>query len=153
MINNHLKIELNPREDKNKQIFYLGRLRYPGIIDCTKGVTFLIFLSEDGDEELQIAPIDKNNVTFSKYNRKADRISILLESKKDQYGKIFYFCKLKFNGHIDCNKDENGAAFIVFNAKSGAEELQIVAPINSIKKSYQEPMVSKLRKIKTYETF
>ncbi|HVI40123.1 MAG TPA: hypothetical protein VM577_05645 [Anaerovoracaceae bacterium] len=128
MNNNHLKIELNPREDKNKQIFYLGKLRFPGFIDCSNGATFLIFISEDGEEELQIAPLDKDNGSFSQHTATSDRVKISLESKKDQYGKTFYFCKVRLGGLIQCNKPE-GAAFIVFTAKPGSEELQIVAPI------------------------
>lgn len=126
MNNYHLRVDLNPREDRNSNIFYLGKLQYPGFIDCSAGVTFLIFLSQDGEEELQVAPTDQDNNIYSTYIKKPDRINILLEPRLDQYEKVFYICKLQFKGLIDCRQE---VSFIVFNAKPGAEELQIVAPI------------------------
>jgi hypothetical protein len=125
-LNNHLRVDLNPREDKHQQIFYLGKLQYPGFIDCSAGVTFLIFLSQDGEEELQVAPTDQDNNVYNTYIKKHDRINVLLEPRVDQYEKVFYVCKLQFRGLIDCRQE---ISFIVFNAKPGAEELQIVAPI------------------------
>jgi hypothetical protein len=118
----HLIVDLDPREDKDQNIFYLGKLKFPGNINCKSGVTFLIFLGEDGDEQIQIATIDKNK-TLSQYTKKADRINIALESRIDQYKKTFYICRLKFDGSIDC---ANGIDFLIFTAKEGQEELQIV---------------------------
>jgi hypothetical protein len=140
-LNNHLRVDLNPREDKNQQIFYLGKLQYPGFIDCSEGVTFLIFLSQDGEEELQIAPSSQDNNVYNTYVKKPDRINVLLESRLDQYNKVFYICKLQFKGLIDCR---HPVSFIVFNAKLGAEELQIVGPI--IKNPLQPPKPSRRSK-------
>lgn len=137
----HLRVDLNPREDRNNNIFYLGKLQYPGFIDCSAGVTFLIFLAEDGLEELQIAPTDQNNNVYNTYVKKQDRIKVLLESRVDQYNKMFYICKLQFKGFIDCRQP---VSFIVFNAKPGAEELQIVAPI--VKNSSQPAIMSRPQK-------
>lgn len=147
MSNNHLIVDISPREDKYKQIFYLGKLRFPGVIDCNDGVTFLIFVSESGDEQIQIAPIDKNPNDYSSYIRKSDRICIALESRIDQYKKTFYICKLQLDGMIDCRKE---ASFVVFTGKQGSEELQIAAPFikNSISAPIKMPHVIVKRKAK-----
>jgi len=126
MVTNNLKVDLDPREDKEKQIYYLGRLQFPGEIDFSKGVTFLIFLSEDGMEELQIAINDKNHATYSRYTKRQDRLKVSIEGRDDQFGKTFYVAKLQFNGVVDCR---NEIVFLVFNSKAGSEELQIVGDI------------------------
>lgn len=55
MSNNNLTIDLNPREDKDGQIFYVGKLKAPVAINCQKGAVFLVFISDQGGEQLQIA--------------------------------------------------------------------------------------------------
>lgn len=125
-MNPNLKIDLEPREDKNHQIFYLGKLKIPILLDCSKGMAFLIFVSQEGEEELQIAELDDEVVVVSQHSRRADRLKISLKSRTDQFEKKFYICKLQFNGFID---GRNGIDFVIFTAKSGTEELQIVAPI------------------------
>jgi hypothetical protein len=54
----NLTIDLKPRLDKNKQTFYVGKLECPALIDCSEGVVFLVYISEEGCEQLQIANID-----------------------------------------------------------------------------------------------
>ena len=122
-----MKIELDPREDKNGCLFHLGKLSFPGEINCSNGVTFLIFLSEEGDEELQIATINNENTTFSKYSKRDDRVKVSLEGRIDKYGKKFYVGKLMFKGIVDCN---DGILFIIFTSKEGCEELQVVGNIH-----------------------
>lgn len=134
MTNNHLRIDLSPREDKNKQLFYVGKLQYPGFIDLREGITFLVFLGESGCEEIQIATSNKNNTPFSNFIRKSDKVKITLETRTDKYKQNFYVCKLKLDGLIDCR---GGVDFIVFTANLGMERLQIVAPI--VKNSSAKP--------------
>lgn len=124
-MNPNLKIDLEPREDKNHQIFYLGKLKIPLLLDCSKGMAFLIFVSQEGEEELQIAELDDEAIIVSPHTRKDDRLKVSLKSRTDQFEKKFYICKLQFNGFID---GRNGIDFVIFTAKPGAEELQIVAP-------------------------
>jgi hypothetical protein len=66
MSNKNLTIELRARTDKDERVFYVGKLKAPCLIDCKDGVVFLVFVSEDGTEELQIAPMDTkdDNATF-----------------------------------------------------------------------------------------
>jgi len=57
----NLNIDLKARIDKNKRKYYVGKIKGPFSIDLTEGATFLIFVSEDGNEQLQIAPFESNN--------------------------------------------------------------------------------------------
>lgn len=125
MVNN-LKVELESRVDSNDQVYFLGRLRFPGVIDCRKGVTFLAFTSDIGEEELQIAVNDNINSTFSRFSRKQDRLKLSVEGREDQYGKIYYVGKLQLDGSI---KFDPEVVFILFTSKVGAEELQIVCNV------------------------
>lgn len=133
---NNLKVELDIREDSKGHIFYIGRLKSPIKIDLSSGATFLVFTSESGEEELQVACNDKENTTFSKYSRQNDRLKVSIEDREDQYGKIFYVAKLQYNGYVDCSVGD-GVVFMVFTSKAGSEELQIVGKI--VKNGEREP--------------
>ena len=61
MSNNNLKIDLYPQKDRNGKVFHIAKLSGPFNIDCSEGVVFLVFTAESGSEQLQIAPMDKNN--------------------------------------------------------------------------------------------
>lgn len=128
----NLRVPLDPKVDKEDQIFYIGKLNYPGTIDGRNGVTFLIFVSEDGSEELQIAMNDKEHTTFSRYSKRPDRLKLSLEAREDQHKKKFYISKLQFDGYIDCATSK--VSFLVFNSRAGSEELQIVGDIIMVKK-------------------
>jgi hypothetical protein len=58
MSSKNLVIEIKPRTDKHGQVFFVGKLQFPGSIDCKDGVVFLIYTSDPGAEELQIAAMD-----------------------------------------------------------------------------------------------
>lgn len=62
MSNKNLTIDLKARKDKDGMIFYVGKIKAPVMVDCTNGVVFLIFVSDQGDEQLQIAPMDIKEV-------------------------------------------------------------------------------------------
>jgi hypothetical protein len=135
----HFKIELDPREDKDRQIYYLSKKSGPLILNLKKGVAFLIFTSEDGNEELQIANLDNDTGHYSTFYRKDDRLKIRLDKREDSYGKLFYVAKLKANFNIDCSD----ISFLAFLSKEGKEELQIVGKIDQSR----HERVSKKRKI------
>ena len=64
MSDGKLKIELEPGIDRFGSKFWIGKLRGPFTIDCNKdGVCFMIFVSEECNEQLQISNITspKNN--------------------------------------------------------------------------------------------
>lgn len=58
---NNLCIDLHPRKDDDGNTFYVGKLEFSGTIDCTDGVVFLVFISDTGNEQLQIGNMDKNS--------------------------------------------------------------------------------------------
>jgi len=65
MSNKNLTIELRARQDKDGRTFYVGKLRSPVLIDCSEGAVFLIFVSDHGAEEMQIACMDtKDDTSF-----------------------------------------------------------------------------------------
>jgi hypothetical protein len=154
----NLKVELEARLDKHDKLWHLGKIKFPGSIDFSSGIAILIFLSEDGDEELQIAVNDKDNSTFSKVKReKAEsgktRLKIPIDPREDQYGKTFYVCKVNHNAVINCSSE---VVFLIYTSKPGCEELQIVghvgdAPIKLKEKSSIE--VTTRRRIKEPREF
>lgn len=61
MSNKNLTIDLKARKDVDGQTFYVGKLKAPVHIDASEGVVFLIFTADQGDEQLQIAAMDKKD--------------------------------------------------------------------------------------------
>lgn len=59
MSNKNVTIDLKARKDLDGQTFYVGKIEAPVLIDCSEGAVFLIFVSDKGDEQLQIALMDK----------------------------------------------------------------------------------------------
>lgn len=58
MSNKNLVVDLKARADGDGETFYVGKIKAPVSIDCSKGVVFLVFTSDKGDEQLQIALMD-----------------------------------------------------------------------------------------------
>ena len=58
MSNKNVIIDLKPRKDKDGRTFYVGKIKAPVLIDCSQGSVFLVFVSDHGDEQLQIALMD-----------------------------------------------------------------------------------------------
>ena len=52
----NLNIDLKKRTDRSGKNFYVGKIKVPGLLNLEKGASFLVFISEDGCEQLQIAP-------------------------------------------------------------------------------------------------
>jgi hypothetical protein len=61
MSNNNLTIDLKSRVDCDNRTFYVGKIKAPVMIDCSKGAVFLIFVSDKGEEAMQIALMDKKD--------------------------------------------------------------------------------------------
>lgn len=126
MNSNSMQVTLSSLLDRNGNIYHIGRVNFPGYIDCNDGVVFLIFLSEEGEETLHITTINNENTTYSQVTRRPDRIKIPLESRMDQNNKKFFLCKLQTKGFIDCR---NPVTFLIYTSKEGSEELQIISNI------------------------
>lgn len=62
MSNKNVTIDLKARKDKDGMIFYVGKLKAPVLIDCSQGAVFLVFVSDQGDEQLQIALMDNKEL-------------------------------------------------------------------------------------------
>ena len=62
MSNKNVTIDLKARPDKDGEIFYVGKIKAPVLIDCSMGAVFLIFVSDKGDEQLQIALMDNKDI-------------------------------------------------------------------------------------------
>jgi len=58
MSNKNIVIDLKARKDVDGQTFYVGKVEAPVLIDCGAGAVFLVFISDKGEEQLQIAPMD-----------------------------------------------------------------------------------------------
>jgi len=65
----NIPISLTPRfsldKNRNNRKFYVGKLKLDATIDASEGLVFLVFLCDEGDEELQIA-----GVNIAKLNKK-----------------------------------------------------------------------------------
>ena len=60
MSNHNVTIDLKSRKDIDGQTFYVGKIKAPVLIDCTKGAVFLVFVSDKNGEQLQIALMDSS---------------------------------------------------------------------------------------------
>lgn len=61
MSNKNVTIDLKSRRDKDGRTFYVGKIKAPVLIDCHDGAVFLIFISDKGEETLQIALMDSKD--------------------------------------------------------------------------------------------
>jgi hypothetical protein len=59
MTNSNLRIDLKKKTDRSNRFFYIGKLKLNATLNLNEGLAFLVFVSEDGSEELQIAPFEK----------------------------------------------------------------------------------------------
>lgn len=131
----NITIPLVSRQDKNNQIFYIGKTQLPMYLEADDGLAFLVFTSDPGAEEIQIGPIHNNgqsNGFFNKHsiseesNSENSRIRVSLDRRLDQDGRRYYLAKLKFDGLMSCRQ---GITFLVYTSREGTEELQIVTQI------------------------
>jgi len=61
MSNKNIVIDLKARKDVDGQIFYVGKVEAPVLIDCSDGAVFLVFVADKNQEQLQIALMDKKD--------------------------------------------------------------------------------------------
>jgi hypothetical protein len=62
MSNKNVTIDLKARKDVDGRVFYVGKIKAPVLIDCSMGAVFLVFVSDKGDEQLQIALMDNKEL-------------------------------------------------------------------------------------------
>jgi len=49
-----LRIPLEKKKDMDGRTYYLAKIEFPGTLNFKDGVAFLIFTSDEGEEEMQI---------------------------------------------------------------------------------------------------
>jgi hypothetical protein len=57
-MNKNVVIDLKAKRDVDGKTFYVGKIEAPILIDCREGAVFLVFISDKGEEQLQIALMD-----------------------------------------------------------------------------------------------
>lgn len=62
MSSKNIVIDLKAKKDVDGQTFYVGKVKAPVLIDCKEGAVFLIFVSDKGEEQLQIALMDNKEM-------------------------------------------------------------------------------------------
>ena len=62
MSQKNIILDLKTRKDADGKTFYVAKIKAPVFIDCSQGATFLIFVSDKGEEQLQIAPMDNKEL-------------------------------------------------------------------------------------------
>lgn len=60
-MSNNLTVKLKAKQDQDGETYYVGKVEFPGTINFKDGVVFLIFVADKGDEQIQIAGIDKKD--------------------------------------------------------------------------------------------
>jgi hypothetical protein len=101
----------------------------PISIDLTNGVTFLIYNSESGFEELQIAPFDQDNPNLARFERKDNKIKMRIYRRTDVNDKTYYVGKLKLNAKVSF---QDGGSFMIWTSKENSESLQIEGKFEEI---------------------
>jgi hypothetical protein len=157
---------MHPTTDRDDQVFYIGKTRYPGTIDFSKGVAF-IFFPEGDFPELRICTLDSPDLSnvFEHYKQRRARVSYKRhgnlpielhqrEEKDPEPGmprRKFYIGKVQFNGVIDCYK---GIVFFAFIADQGDEELQISVydPEKAGRKQTPQPQSFNVRSLRELDS-
>lgn len=82
MANFPIKLQLDTRPDRFGKKYYIAKVEAPISIHCEKGVTFMVFTSEQGAEELHICPDDsaqKKSPQVYRFTREATEIPEVVE--------------------------------------------------------------------------
>jgi hypothetical protein len=66
MSNKNVCIPLESRIDGEGRKYYIAKIEAPISINCENGATFLVFVSENGAEELQIAKMAVSKIKVKK---------------------------------------------------------------------------------------
>jgi len=63
-----VKLETRYEKENTGKKFYIGKLEFKGHVDCEKGLVFLVFTADEGEEELQIGVLDPEKLRKRKIN-------------------------------------------------------------------------------------
>lgn len=121
-----LAVDLFKATDQYGFPFYRGKLQFPGTLDLESGVCFMVFVSEEEREQLQISPINMDKRSKSRAPRDGvkagGKLVIDLHAFTDKTGRIGYVGEVQAPGQIPLVR---GLHFTVFTSKKGREEIHI----------------------------
>lgn len=138
------KVELTKiARDANGQPYFIGKLQFPGTLEFEYGASFFVFVSEEGTEELQIAPLDPSRLDKARDNvyMNKGRLNIDLFSMIDQNGRTYYVGEAVGLAKLDLKR---GIFFTIFTSKPGYEEIQISRLNQKNRKRKEERVVETL---------
>ena len=117
------KLRVSLTKIEKAEIFYIGKLQFPSLLDFEDGVSFMAFLSENECEELQIAPLDPSKrVRKDGFGTYKGRVSVSLRPMNDRWGRTYYVGEACGSSKLDLRR---GVFFTLFASRPGQEELQI----------------------------
>jgi hypothetical protein len=120
-------IYLREKTDKDGNPFFIGKLQIPCTLEFDKGIVFMVFVSDKGEEEIQFAPLDPRRLRRAKENSssfgvRGGRLCIDLHPVIDKDNETFYVGEAI--GPINMNLRQ-GIFLTVFLSREGKEELQM----------------------------
>ena len=123
-----ISVKLDPKLDGNQNTYYIGKLQFNGTLNFDDGgQSFVLFVSDEGYEELQIGPVDKSRRKSDRKNERVvmdgDKYVINLHSFRDGDKNIAYCAEVELEG-LQLNM-KNGFFFTIFTAIEGREQIQM----------------------------
>lgn len=124
------RIPLTRVTDANGASYFIGKLQLPCSMKFSGGASFMVFTSEEGTEELQIAPMDPvklgrlNTESRNRLgaNMNQGKLTIYLRKMLDQYQNTYYIGEVVGPTEIDL---VHGIFFTIFTSITGQEQIQI----------------------------
>lgn len=118
-----INIDLMRHLDTFEKPYYTGKLQFPGTIDFSKGVSFMVFISENGVEQLQIGSMNPNKKTRQRpVLIKNNKLTINLHPMFDKNDNTYYIGEVFSPGELNLF---HGLFFTIFISNPGYEEIQI----------------------------
>jgi hypothetical protein len=104
--------------------YFIGKLQFPATMEFEQGVSFMVFTSDDGMEELQIAPTDPNRIVNRKKGLYINngKFSIDIHPMIDANGLTYYVGEANDLSKLDLRQ---GIFFTIYTSISGQEQIQI----------------------------
>lgn len=120
------RVPLTRLEDEHGNDYFIGKLQSSITLDFDEGISFMIFTSEKGAEELHIGVVeDPQKIRKARKSgmHVSNRITIDMHSCLDSDQQTFYVGEAICPAFIKCRNP--GIFFTFFCSKKGKEELQI----------------------------
>ena len=91
-----MPITLRKRLDRREETYYTGRLHCNISMDLSAGQSFMVFISDEGFEEIQVGPLDPKRKSFSREPLRygSDNITVSLNKRLDKDGQTYYVGEL-----------------------------------------------------------